>query len=197
MGRISRNFWVGLPAVVIALLGGCSTRPVDQRTDTAEVYSAFLEDPWYPGTGPQLLVDLTDTVASDILRNAAGAEQAPDTYSSDVREALEDLFERSKCPQPLVWTDAQRLGYQRITPDSVRKITARYEAMKDAQRAAPLPDRAVVLSLSPVGFSRDGSVAVVVGTQLCGWLCGETQVRVLRKHHEQWFPAEVLAQYVN
>ena len=57
-----------------------------------------------------------------------------------------------------------------------------------------LPDRppaASYVSLSPVGFNRDRTQAIVFVRSLCGGLCGSWRFHVLEKVHGKWNEAKV------
>jgi hypothetical protein len=54
-----------------------------------------------------------------------------------------------------------------------------------------LADGATVVLISAVGYSRDREVAVVRITKVCGFLCGGSDLRAMRRHPGGWIPAEV------
>lgn len=81
----------------------------------------------------------------------------------------------------------------RITRSDLRVSADSVRAMRETilrGRVHRLPDKAVIVRLSAVGFSRDGSVAAIYEEQVCGSLCGGASVTILRRHPAGWLVAE-------
>lgn len=184
------------PAAFLLLLAACGGSPkpaADPADDTAAVYEAFLFDDRGNVSGRVLLQDVTTQRLPgmlDVRADLSGKKAS--SLSDEVLQALDDLAVRSRTAQPL---PAQvRVGRRqtRITADSVHAI---FHALRhpDPHR---LPGRATVVQLSDVGFSRDRTVAVVYANTVCGSLCGDGAVRVVRKHPRGWVAAEELVYVV-
>lgn len=114
-------------------------------------------------------------------------------WSPEVREAIANLVVRGRTPVRLPPEVEVASQQKRISPDSVRRLEERIHK-EDLHR---LPDRAVIVAFSAVGFSRDRSVAVVVRAEGFGVLCGGSVAQVMRRHPGGWMPAEVLFSVVS
>lgn len=182
------------PACVLALLSllaaaGCARREPTE-SELSAVYEAFLFGARADYPGPVLLQDLAAPITAAMLDmdTVGGTLEITRALSREVRQAMADLVARSRTPRALpadvrVWHTQRR-----IPADSARAIMQRVRE-QDMHR---LPDRAEVVLLSQVGFSRDGSVAVVAEEGMCGSLCGGWRLQAVRRHPAGWIAAEEL-----
>lgn len=192
--RIARACALAVAALVL-LVGGCETARRPPGAEVAAVYDAFLDEPWAWRRGPLLLLSQTDTVSPDVLSDTWGSEDVSGGFSPDVQQALADLFARSQQPSPMLPSALLSTPHQRIAPDSLARIGERLTRVRET--TSVLPDSALVVGLSPVGFNRERTVAVVFGRSVCGMLCGAGEIRVLRKQQGRWLPAERLVWMVS
>jgi hypothetical protein len=174
--------------------GGCARGSVPDGEITA-VYEAFLDASAQDYSGVVLLEDSTIRITAAAFADAPPAppDEISRLWSAEVREAIADLVARSRTPVRLPPEVEVASPQKRISPDSVRRLNERIRE-EDLHR---LPDRAVIVGFSAVGFSRDRSVAVVVRAEACGVLCGGSVAQVMRRHPGGWMPAEVLFSVVS
>lgn len=173
----------GCSAGLLLLACGCA-RAEPGKAEILAVYEAFIDGD-YDVPQRVLLEDATVAVTPAMLGNTPQAN-AWRGLSPEVRQALEDLVARGRTPRPLPVSVDMSYDDVRISADSARAV---HESVRRTETRR-LPDGATVMALSAVGFSRDGTVAVVYGSQVCGWLCGSAVVRVIRKHPGGWLAAE-------
>lgn len=179
------------PAALIVLLLACAcARATPGRdADTAAVYDAYLDRVDTHDLQRVILQDLAVPVSVQFVsdwRNGAPDDEVSREFSPEVREALQDLVARGQTPRP-------HAPHVRITTSDVRMSADSVRAMLEATRRGSLhrlPDRATIVQLSAVGFSRDGSVAAIYEMQVCGCLCGGASVAILRRHPVGWLLAE-------
>ncbi|HYR11615.1 MAG TPA: hypothetical protein VEQ60_27780 [Longimicrobium sp.] len=193
--RTALRLAAGLAAGLLLLGGGgCGRGPVPQG-EVAAVYEAFLEATAQDYPGMVLLEDSTIRLTAAAFADPPPAppQEISRLWSPEVREAIADLVARSRTPVRLPPDVEVAIPQRRISPDSVRRVRERIRA-EYLQR---LPDRAVIVGLSAVGFSRDGGVAVVVRAEACGVLCGGSVAQAMRRHPDGWRPAEVLFSVVS
>jgi hypothetical protein len=164
----------------------CSADRAALESETAAVYERLLFDYCCPDN--VILQASTDTAgfASGVADRFR--DERLTSFSSDVRQAVADLYARSASPHPL--PDSLRVaGEQRRMPaDSVSRLID--QIMRDHVRR--LPDTASVVLISAVGFSLDRQLAVVRITEVCGYLCGGVTLRALRRHPSGWVAAETV-----
>jgi hypothetical protein len=178
-----------VPVSVLLLACACGRPTNDMKADTAAVYEAFLGRGYANYPERVLLQDLAVPVHVEFVadwRDGAPRDEVSREFSAEVREALEDLVARGRTRQPLA--PAVKAGHNdiRLPADSVQVILE----MIQRQSLDRLPEKAAVVRLSAVGFSRDGTVAAVYEDLVCGSLCGGASVTLLRKHPAGWLPAE-------
>lgn len=175
--------------LLLLAAGGCA-RGRAPEAEVAAVYEAFLQFPPQDFANKVLLQDSTMPLGVEAFADFPHASQGEISpfFSAEVREAIRDLVARSRTPVRLPAELEVARGQQRISPDSVGKLFELIRA-RDLHR---LPDRAEIVRFSAVGFSRDGSVAVVVQASTCGSLCGASIARVVRRHPGGWLAAEEL-----
>jgi hypothetical protein len=174
--------------------GGCGRGPVPEGEITA-VYEAFLEASAQDYPGMVLLEDSTIRITAAAFADPPPAppQEISRLWSPEVREAIADLVARSRTPVRLPPEVEVAIPQKRISPDSARRVSERIRA----EYLHRLPDRAVIVGFSAVGFSRDRSVALLVQADACGVLCGGSVARVMRRHPGGWMPAEVLFSVVS
>jgi hypothetical protein len=182
------------PARVLALLSllaaGACARRAPAESELAAVYDAFLYGSRHDFDGPVLLQDVTSPVTVAMLDfdlDTAVTEISRE-LSSETRRAMADLVARSRTSRRLPADVQVARSQRRIPADSARAILQRVRG----QNLHRLPDRAQLVLLSDVGFSRDGSVAVVAEQVVCGSECGGWALRAVRRHPAGWISAEEL-----
>jgi hypothetical protein len=178
-----------LAVLLLLVATGCARRE-PAESELAAVYEAFLHGSRQDFDGPVLLQDVTSPVTVAMLDFDLDTVTAeiPRDLSSETRRAMADLVARSRTSRRLPADVQVARSQRRIPADSARAILQRVRA-QDLHR---LPDRAQVVLLSDVGFSRDGSVAVVAEEVHCGSECGGWALRAVRRHPAGWISAEEL-----
>ena len=166
-----------IPAFLIAATAGCERGPPPSEADDAAVYRALLRDECCIERA--IVQDVTEDVGHDDSVLDSG-------FSREIRDAVADLVRRGGTARPLpdslaVWSDDRR-----ISADSIRAL----QEWMARTRARSLTDSSSIVLLSRVGYSRNGGVAVVWITEICGYLCGGSTLRALRRHPAGWIPAE-------
>jgi hypothetical protein len=178
----------------LLLVCACTRRPPYDEADAAAVYEAYLgmDQRLFPER--VMLQEVTEPVTPAMVdvRPDGGAPRIPPGFQPAVQQALRDLLERGRTPRPLAAAVEVTGADVRISADSVNRIF-HDPRNRDLHR---LPDRASVVQLSAVGFSRDRTVAVVYQNVVCGSLCGGAEVRVVRRHPGGWIPAEQLTSVI-
>jgi hypothetical protein len=180
--------------LALLVLAGCGGAPRPSiAAETAEVYDVLLAN--YPRvdlSGRTLLEDSTVSLTVAAFDDRSIPQpQKPEIsrgYSSEVRQAIEDLVARGRTPVRLPATLELGETQVRISPDSAKRLLEHVYARKLRR----LPDSASVVQLSAVGFNRDHTLAVVYYNSVCGWLCGGGAAYVVRKHPNGWVAAEEL-----
>jgi hypothetical protein len=175
-----------------ALLAACGCSRAasgSPEADAVAVYEAFLG--LDPASLPErvLLQEVTEPVTSEMFEvrtDPARSERM--RLLAEVQQAVDDLVARGGTPGPVPAEVRISDRQTRISADSVAAI------FRSTRDRAPhrLADSASVVQLSAVGFNRARTVAVVYQNVVCGYLCGDLTVRVLRKYPDGWLPAEEL-----
>jgi hypothetical protein len=169
---------------MMMLVAGCASGGAAPDAEAAAVYEALLED--HCCQDSVIVMDVTDSTAMAAMEKSSREDEQLQGFSPEVKEAVASLYARSRTVQRL--PDSLRVtGHDRRLPaDSIRAILKR---MQD-DHLRRLPDSATVVLISAVGFSRDGKLAVVRMTEVCGSLCGGSTMRALRRHPGGWVAAE-------
>ena len=171
--------------VLVALVStACTTNAPE--ADTAAVYESLLAN--HCCLDRTIVQEVTDTAgfASGAREWSEQAEMG--AFLPEVREAVGDLIERSRTVHRLPDTLRVTARDRRMSADSVRALLNQMQ-QHDISR---LPGRETIVLISGVGFSKDGNLAVVRMTEICGVLCGGTKLQALRRHPGGWMPAEVV-----
>lgn len=155
------------------------------ESEAAAVYESLLRD--HCCIDHALVQEVTDT-ANLGPGTGKSFDQLTPEYSREVLQAIADLRRRSNTVRPL--PDSLQVTFQdhRLTPDSAQALLEHVHQ----NRLRRLSDSATVVFISDVDFSRNGRVAVVRMTEVCGYLCGGITLRAVRKHPGGWVPAEVV-----
>lgn len=175
-----------LPVLLLALpLAACGVDARSAEAEAGAVYEALLFD--HCCIDRALVQEVTDTVGL-AGRNERADGELTEGFSRDVLQAVADLRRRSGTTRPL--PDSLRVTGRdrRLTADSAQALLQHIR--RDHVRR--LPDSASIVLISGVGFSRDGRVAVVRITEVCGQTCGGVTLRALRRHPRGWVAAEVV-----
>ncbi|MBB4634237.1 hypothetical protein [Longimicrobium terrae] len=177
--------------LLLMLCAGCSASETVLAADTEEVYQTVLGECCFGH--PAILQQVTDTAGLSGPDTFTADDELMNRFSPAVLQAVEDLRRRSASVYPL--PDSVRASHhdQRVSADSARALIRAVQRDKVDR----LPDRASVVLVSTVGFSRDGQLAVVQIVEVCGEMCGGVTLRAVRKHPGGWFLAEEVFQAVS
>lgn len=180
-----------LLVATLLLAAGCSSGGAVADAEVAAVYEALLLD--HCCLEHAIVQEVTDSTGLSSPRAPSSEDEYLKEFSPEIHEAVDDLRARSRTVQRLPGSLRVTMRDRRLPADSVRAMLTR--ARHD--HSERLPDSATVVLISGVGFSRDGRVAVVRMTTLCGPLCGSSTLRTLRKHPGGWVAAEEIQSVVS
>lgn len=173
-------------AGMLVLAAGCSAGEKAHEAEVTAVYESLLDD--HCCLDHAIVQEVTDSAGLSTAKDAAREDRDLKNFSPEIREAVASLHARShtvrRLPDSLSVTGRDR----RLPADSVRALLERVQR----EHLRRLPDSTTVVLISAVGFSRDGKLAVVRMTEICGSLCGGVTLRALRKHPGGWVAAEAI-----
>jgi hypothetical protein len=173
-----------ITALLLLCAAGCSRGGPVAEAEAAAVYESLLYA--HCCVDSAIVQAVTDSAR---LANPTAVQallKGVQHFSPEIREAVADLHARSASVSPLPDSVHVSGHDQRVSADSARALLHRiYRDHLDR-----LPNRATIVQLSAVGYSRNGEVAVVRMVQTCGSLCGGITLRALRKHPTGWVAAE-------
>jgi hypothetical protein len=173
-----------LGLTMMLLVAGCSAGEKAGGTEVAAVYEALLLE--HCCLDHAIVQEVTDSTGLTSAKRVFEEDESLRHFSPEIHEAVASLHARSRTVQRLPDSLSVTGRDRRLPADSVRAILARIRR-DDLHR---LPDRTTVVLISAAGFSRDGKLAVVRMTEVCGSLCGSSTLRALRKHPGGWVAAE-------
>lgn len=193
-------------AATIALLG-CSiasrSRPASLESDDAIVYAVVLDsmfrNPSRRERAMMVLLDSTDTY----LREELVPEFWTDMYNTPGVDsaAVVDFELRSKRSislKPAVDTISVRSGWRlELVSSAVLRDIEKTDTTAEAKQLCcagkywhafylQYPDAVVSVSLSAIGYNREGDAAVLVVEYGCGPLCGGGDIVALRRSSGRW-----------
>lgn len=179
-----QRFTIGLLALIS--VSGCGSRSDVSKEDDAAVYDSLLLDDCC--TDRAILQEVTDSAGLAPVHQSVIAADELRGFTGEIREAVADLYVRSRLVQRLPDSLSVASEERRAGADSVRALL--HQVQQEHQRR--LPNNTTVVLISAVGYSRDRQVAVVRIIKVCGVLCGGTTVRAIRRHPGGWVPAEAV-----
>ena len=163
--------------LLLATLPGCARDSFPAGEDDAAVYEALLTA--HCCIDRAIVQEVTTT---------EDEREPPRLLSREIQEAVSDLGRRTGTARSLPDSLAVSIDDRRVSTDSMKTLL---EQMR-ATHARRMPDSSTIVLLPRVGYSRDGMVAVVRMTEICGILCGGSTLRALRRHPAGWLPAETV-----
>lgn len=184
VGRILRAL---LPLALCLGAAGCDELPPVPREVTSEEYAVF--DAVLSG-GYLVPIPTGEIVVGDSALIPPASEF--ETHADDVRSSgvptpvARDFHRRNQSPAPLrADRFAARLPVRLVSRTSLDSI---FRAKGDGWRRfyTRFPGSSGTISLSRVGFSADGTVAVLTVDHVCGFLCGEGHVVRLERRDGRW-----------
>jgi hypothetical protein len=171
----------------LAFCAGCAGAKRPGAGDEAAVYEALLSQPMTADSA--LMPEVSVRMPLSYVIGPTG-KSVDEMYIEQVAEALDEL---SRYQEVLLSESVLVSEKQRRLP--ARHARALFDSIR-LHRIERVPNGASIVQISRVGFSRDGSVAVVYRNAVCGENCGRGEVRAVRRHPLGWLPAEVLAEWV-
>ena len=164
-----------------------ANRSAIRDADAYAIYSALMSSNWLSTD-----IDTNVLLIQDVAEPARGGrcDLPLERMAQPWHEALAALRQRSA--NPGVWQPnfTLNLPYRLVPKSTLERFFAPTVMDGWTPFAAAYPDARGFIELSPVGYDRDRSHAVVYVTYMCGGLCGEGGYNFWTRQNGEWRPAD-------
>jgi hypothetical protein len=144
-----------------------------KEPDAYQIYSLLVPQEESYGFAKGTLVIQEETVSHDAVTEA---DLSPEV-ASRFKDAVSD-YERVRTKKWLLQRQFKiEKPYQIVDNQTFTRLQASDE---------PRPKSGGYIFMSPVGFNRGKTLAIVYTGSICGGLCGRAQFHLLEKVHGQW-----------
>jgi hypothetical protein len=173
MRTLSFVLIVPVLGIVTAMSQEPSAAQPYEEPDAYQIYGLLLPQEESYGFAKGTLIIQKETVASSAVD---GACLSPEV-ASRFKDAASD-YERARAKE---WLLQRQFKIEKPYEIDDSKTIARLEASDQ-----PRPKSGGHIFMSPVGFNREKTLAIVYTGSICGGLCGSAQFHLLERVHGQW-----------
>ena len=160
--------------------------PTSRIDDTYTVYNAALRHAIWDHTDTSHYFVADHTAQTYGVDDPEKCIKAPEAYKQQMDEAAADFVSQKKKSYRLAYLfDVPGKEVRLVNSDEEKQI------VDHLFRGKPIDDPKLteagdIVRLSPVGFSHDGKLAIMVVSNYCGGLCGGEKWRVFARAETTW-----------